>query len=108
MSLVGIWVKTILVGFINSLAGHSSLSGLSRVGGSGDSATYIFDLHVYLLLRGFLFRDSYTRLKIVYFSREFEYNKIGLIEDVFIFWFDEMIDSAVTNQIVEDIKPLFA
>ena len=37
---------------------------------AGNIATYIFDLHVYLSLRGFLFRDSYTRLKIVYFSRE--------------------------------------
>ena len=35
-------------------------------------------------------------------------NKIGLIEDVFIFWFDEMMDDDVANQIVEDIKPLFA
>lgn len=35
-------------------------------------------------------------------------NKIELIEDVFIFWFNEMIDSIVTNQIIEDIKPLFA
>ena len=35
-------------------------------------------------------------------------NKIGLIEDVFIFWFDEMMDDGVANQIVEDIKPLFA
>ena len=39
----------------------------------------------------------------------YDYNdKIELIEDVFIFWFNEMIDSAVTNQIIEDIKPLFA
>ena len=38
-----------------------------------------------------------------------DYNdKIGLIEDVFIFWFDEMMDDDVANQIVEDIKPLFA
>ena len=38
-----------------------------------------------------------------------DYNdKIELIEDVFIFWFNEMIDSAVTNQIIEDIEPLFA
>ena len=35
-------------------------------------------------------------------------DKIELIKDVFIFWFNEMIDSAVTNQIIEDIKPLFA
>ena len=35
-------------------------------------------------------------------------DKIGLIEDVFIFWFDEMMDDDVANQIVEDIKPLFA
>ena len=35
-------------------------------------------------------------------------NKIGLIEDVFIFWFDETMDDDVANQIVEDIKPLFA
>ena len=35
-------------------------------------------------------------------------NKIGLIEDVFIFWFDEMMDDDVANQIIEDIKPLFA
>ena len=35
-------------------------------------------------------------------------DKIGLIEDVFIFWFDEMMDDGVANQIVEDIKPLFA
>jgi hypothetical protein len=34
-------------------------------------------------------------------------DKIELIEDVFIFWFNEVIDSAVTNQIIEDIKPLF-
>ena len=39
----------------------------------------------------------------------YDYNdKIGLIEDVFIFWFDEMMDDDVANQIVEDIKPLFA
>ena len=39
----------------------------------------------------------------------YDYNdKIELIEDVFIFWFDEMMDDDVTNQIVEDIKPLFA
>lgn len=38
-----------------------------------------------------------------------DYNdKIELIEGMFIFWFNEMIDSAVTNQIIEDIKPLFA
>lgn len=38
-----------------------------------------------------------------------DYNdKIELIEDVFIFWFNEMIDSDVVNQIIEDIKPLFA
>lgn len=35
-------------------------------------------------------------------------DKIELIEDVFIFWFNEMIDGAVVNQIIEDIKPLFA
>ena len=35
-------------------------------------------------------------------------NKIELIEDVFIFWFNEMMDGAITNQIIEDIKPLFA
>ena len=34
-------------------------------------------------------------------------DKIELIEDVFIFWFNEVIDGAVTNQIIEDIKPLF-
>ena len=34
-----------------------------------------FDLHVYLSLCGFLFCDSYTRLKIVYFSREFNINE---------------------------------
>lgn len=40
----------------------------------------------------------------------YDYNdKIELIEDVFIFWFNEMIDDdAVVNQIIEDIKPLFA
>ena len=39
----------------------------------------------------------------------YDYNdKIELIEDVFIFWFNEMIDSTATNQIIEDIKPLFA
>ena len=39
----------------------------------------------------------------------YDYNdKIELIEDVFIFWFNEMMDGAVTNQIIEDIKPLFA
>lgn len=39
----------------------------------------------------------------------YDYNdKIELIEDVFIFWFDEMMDDDVTNQIIEDIKPLFA
>ena len=39
----------------------------------------------------------------------YDYNdKIELIEDVFIFWFDEMMDDDVANQIVEDIKPLFA
>ena len=38
-----------------------------------------------------------------------DYNdKIELIEDVFIFWFNEMMDGAITNQIIEDIKPLFA
>ena len=39
-----------------------------------------------------------------------DYNdKIELIEDVFIFWFNEMMDDdAVVNQIIEDIKPLFA
>ena len=35
-------------------------------------------------------------------------DKIELIEDVFIFWFNETIDSTATNQIIEDIKPLFA
>ena len=34
--------------------------------------------------------------------------QIELIEDVFIFWFNETIDSTATNQIIEDIKPLFA
>jgi len=40
----------------------------------------------------------------------YDYNdKIELIEDVFIFWFNEMIDDdAVVNQIIEDIRPLFA
>ena len=39
----------------------------------------------------------------------YDYNdKIELIEGMFIFWFNEMIDGAVANQIVEDIKPLFA
>lgn len=39
----------------------------------------------------------------------YDYNdKIELIEDVFIFWFNEMMDGAITNQIIEDIKPLFA
>ena len=38
-----------------------------------------------------------------------DYNdKIELIEDVCIFWFNEVIDGAVVNQIIEDIKPLFA
>ena len=38
----------------------------------------------------------------------YDYNdKIELIEDVFIFWFNEMMDGAVVNQIIEDIKPLF-
>ena len=38
----------------------------------------------------------------------YDYNdKIELIEGMFIFWFNEMIDSAVANQIVEDIKQLF-
>lgn len=37
-----------------------------------------------------------------------DYNdKIELIEDVFIFWFNEMMDDDVANQIVEDIKSLF-
>ena len=40
----------------------------------------------------------------------YDYNdKIELIEGMFIFWFNEMIDDdAVVNQIIEDIKPLFA
>lgn len=38
-----------------------------------------------------------------------DYNdKIELIEDVFIFWFNEIMDGAVVNQIIEDIEPLFA
>lgn len=40
----------------------------------------------------------------------YDYNdKIELIEEVFIFWFNKMIDDdAVVNQIIEDIRPLFA
>lgn len=58
-------------------------------------------------------RDDYMQYSLEASDIEtqwYDYNdKIELIEDVFIFWFNEMIDDdAVVNQIIEDIKPLFA